>query len=453
MISIPSSCKGKGKFRRGIHPAGHKDLAQQMRIEALPIPKEVAIALSQHIGAPCKAVVKSRDEVSVGDMVGDVDSFIGAPVHASVNGKVGRERLVTLPTGQHISALPIKAGEEQLPESEVFEDIYGGKWSTAAIDELDPKAIVEKIRDAGIVGHGGAAFPTFVKLMRNKDKPVDTLLVNGCECEPFLTADHRLMLEAPAPIVVGALIAAHAAGAENVVISLEDNKSDAADALRKEAEGSGVKIAVVKTHYPMGGEKQTVKAVLDRKIPTGGLPLDVGVVVVNVATVAAIARAVLRGKPVTHRIVTVTGAGIEVPKNVLAPIGASYQDLIDFCGGLKPIAARVVSGGPMMGFAIGDLSAPITKGTSGIVVLTEEDVKRSAETTCVRCGRCVDVCPLNLVPSKMAMAARHADFELAKKYQIEACMECGCCAYTCPASIPLVQLVRVGKGGVRQLKD
>jgi len=292
-----------------------------------------------------------------------------------------------------------------------------------------------------------------VKLMQNKEKPVDTLLVNGCECEPFLTADQRLMEEAPAPIITGALVAARACGAARIVVAIEDNKPRAIELMRKAAEGTPLKVAVVKTRYPMGGEKQTVKAVLDRKVPTGGLPLDVGVVVVNVATAAAIARAVLRGKPVTHRVVTVTGAGIAQPRNILAPIGASYQDLIDFCGGLNEHAARVVSGGPMMGFAVGDLSAPITKGTSGIVVLTKADIARSRETTCVRCGRCVDVCPLNLVPSKMAMAARNADWDLAKKYQIQACMECGCCAYTCPASIPLVQLVRVGKKGVAAAKD
>lgn len=449
MTSMPSGCKGKGSFRRGIHPSGHKELSEEASIEVLPVPSQVEIALSQHIGAPCKAIVAARDEVAAGDMVGDVDSFIGAPVHASIAGKVARESVATLPNGLRVKTLPIKAGEEQMEGDELLEDIYGGNWSTAAISEMEPKDIANKVRDAGIVGHGGAAFPTFVKLLRNKEKPVDTLLVNGCECEPFLTADQRLMQQAPAPIVSGAMIAARAAGASQVVVAIENNKPDAIEAMRKQAEGTPVKVAVVKTRYPMGGEKQTVKAVLNRKIPTGGLPLDIGVVVVNVATAAAIARAVLRGKPVTHRIVTVTGAGIAEPKNLLAPIGASYQDLIDYCGGLNEHAARVVSGGPMMGFAVGDLSAPITKGTSGIVVLTRADIARSRETNCVRCGRCVDVCPLNLVPSKMAMAARNEDWDLAGKYQISACMECGCCAYTCPASIPLVQLIRVGKNGVK----
>lgn len=448
---MPSGCKGKGSFRRGIHPRGNKQFSEDAAIAVLPVPKQVDIALSQHIGAPCKPVVASRDEVAPGDMVGDVDSFIAAPVHASIAGKVARESVATLPNGQRVKTLPIKAGEEQPSDEELLEDVYGGNWSTAAIGEMDPKDIANKVRDAGIVGHGGAAFPTFVKLLRNKDKPVDTLLVNGCECEPFLTADQRLMQQAPAPIISGAMIAARAAGASQVVVAIENNKPAAIAAMRKQAEGTPVKIAVVKTRYPMGGEKQTVKAVLNRKIPTGGLPLDIGVVVINVATAAAIARAVLRGKPVTHRIVSVSGAGIAGPKNLLAPIGASYQDLIDHCGGLGEHAARVVSGGPMMGFAVGDLTAPITKGTSGIVVLTKADVARSRETACVRCGRCVDVCPLNLVPSKMAMAARNEDWELAQKYQISACMECGCCAYTCPASIPLVQLVRVGKNGVESL--
>jgi electron transport complex protein RnfC len=295
------------------------------------------------------------------------------------------------------------------------------------------------------VGLGGAAFPTHVKLTRNESRPVDTLLVNGCECEPYLTSDYRLMLEAPAAIVCGAMLAAKACGARGIVIAVESNKADAAERLRQAASGTAVRVSVVRTKYPMGGERQVVPAVLKRRVPTGGLPLDVGVVVINVGTAAAVARAVLRAKPLTHRVVTVTGAGIANPKNLLVPIGASYRALIDCCGGLTDDAVRVVAGGPMMGFALGSLDAPVTKGTSGVTVLTTRDVTRIEETQCIRCGRCVDVCPLHLVPTRMAMASRYKDWELARRYYLSACCECGCCAYVCPAGIPLVQLMRTGK--------
>jgi electron transport complex protein RnfC len=253
------------------------------------------------------------------------------------------------------------------------------------------------------------------------------------------------MLEFPEAVICGGLLAARANGATRIVAVIEDNKPQAIEALRKAAANTGIEVAVVHTKYPQGGEKQAIYAITGRAVPTGGLPLDVGVVVVNVGTAAAIARAVVRGKALTHRIVTVTGPGIARPANVLAPIGVSYRELIDFSGGLKPDAARVIAGGPMMGFALGDLDTPVTKGTSGITVLTDRDVAKAEETNCLRCGRCVDVCPLNLVPSKLAVAARSSDWDLARKYYMTACMECGCCAFTCPAGIPLVQLIRMGK--------
>jgi electron transport complex protein RnfC len=342
--------------------------------------------------------------------------------------------------------VPVKAGDEQPMAGDALrEDLYGGDWPTAGLDAHSPERVVEAVREAGLVGMGGAAFPTHVKLKANAERPVETLLVNGCECEPYLTADHRLMIDAPAPIVTGALLAARAAGAERVFIAIEDNKPEAIEAVRRAAGGTGIEVAAVHTRYPMGGEKQLIVAVMGREVPTGGLPLDVGVVVVNVSTAAAVARAVLRGKPLTHRVISVTGEGITTPRNILAPVGASYADLIDFCDGLRPDAARVISGGPMMGFALGDLSPPVTKGTSGVVVLTEEQVAKVEETNCVRCGRCVDVCPLGLVPTKLALAAKAEDWETCRRYSLPVCMECGCCAYTCPASIPLVQLMRMGK--------
>jgi len=353
--------------------------------------------------------------------------------------------VTTLPNGRHVRTVPIKTGPEQLAGEALRQEIFGGDWPTSGFDALAPEQIAAAAHEAGLVGLGGAAFPTHVKLMRNEKRPVDALLLNGCECEPYLASDYRLMVEAAAPIVTGALLAARACGAKRMVIAVEDNKRPAAEALRQAAEGTVVQVAVVRTKYPMGGERQVVPAVFRRDVPTGGLPLDVGVVVMNVGTAAALARAVLRGKPLTHRVVSVTGAGIARPKNLLVPVGASYADLIEYCGGLRPDAARVIAGGPMMGFALNALNVPVTKGTSGVVVLTHDEVRRSEETACVRCGRCVDVCPLRLVPSRMALASRYGDLELARRYHLQACVECGCCAYVCPAGIPLVQLMRVGK--------
>ena len=445
MVATLSKLPGKGSFARGVHPPGNKIFASEAAIEVIDSPKQVAIPLLQHTGAPCKAVVKNRQMVGMGELLGTSDAFVSAPVHASIAGKAAREGMTTLPTGRHVPTVPLKADGEQLNGEELREEILGGDWPTNGLDQYSPEQVAQAVRDAGIVGLGGAAFPTHVKFARNPDKPTDTLLLNGSECEPYLTADYRMMVEAPEPIITGALLAARAIDAEQIVVGIEENKPAAIAAMQRAAEGTGIQVVAVKTKYPMGGEKQLIPAVLDREVPTGGLPLDVGVVVINVGTSAAIARAVLRGKPLTHRVVTVSGGGIENPKNLLVPIGISYQALVDACGGLRVEAARIISGGPMMGFAFGDLSAPVTKGTSGITVLTAEDVRQEEEQACVRCGRCVDVCPLNLVPTKIALAARHRDHELAQQYHITACMECGCCAYNCPSRIPLVQLIRVGK--------
>ncbi len=435
----------KGTFPRGVHPPEGKVYAADMPIKPLPTPPQVLMAMLQHTGAPCEPAAKNKDQVALGDVVGTAGGFVSAAVHASISGTVAMHSVTTLPNGRHVPVVPIKAGEEQLEDEPLIDDIFGGEWPTNRLGDYDPKQITDAVSAAGIVGLGGAAFPTHVKFVRNEDKPIDTLLVNGCECEPYLTADYRLMLEYPAPIITGALLAAHACGAENVVIAVEDNKPMAIDALRRGSRGTGISIAEMETRYPMGGEKQTILASLDRTVPTGGLPLDVGVVVVNVGTVAAVARAVLRGKPLTHRIVTVTGPGIAQPKNLLVPVGTPYQALIDFCGGLTADAARIIGGGPMMGFTLSNLAVPVTKGTSGVVVLTEDEIRDADETQCVRCGRCVDVCPLNLVPTKIALAARHKDWDLAKRYHMAACMECGCCAYVRPAKLPLVQLIRMGK--------
>ncbi|MBN1851385.1 MAG: electron transport complex subunit RsxC [Pirellulales bacterium] len=441
-------------FHSGIHPREEKYLAEHAAIEVLPTPPEVRIPLLQHLGAPCVMTVKPKAVVSIGDVVGQAEGFVSAPVHASIDGTVARPSVTTLPNGRHVDVVPIKAADQQSFEGmALYEDVLGGDWPTEGFERLDPDEIADAARDGGLVGLGGAAFPSHVKLRRNDQKPIDSLIVNGCECEPYLTADDRVMLEAPGAVITGALLAQRAIGAEQLVVGVEDNKPDAIEALLGAAAGTGMMIRVLKTKYPQGGEKQLIDAILQRRVPTGGLPLDVGVVVLNVGTCAALARAVLRGKPLTHRVITVSGAGVRNPKNLLVPIGASYQSLIDYCGGLTPDVARVIAGGPMMGFTISDLKVPVTKGSSGVVVLTHGDVRKSDETACVRCGRCIDVCPLNLVPTRIALAARAGLPDIAERYYASACMECGCCAYECPASIPLVQLIRLSKVMLQNKKN
>lgn len=444
-----SGINGKGTFSRGVHPPDQKHFAADAGIEVLPDPDKIVLPLSQHIGAPCKPAVKTKAEIRVGDLIGEAGGFVSAPIHASINGTVMKTTSVTLPTGRRVPAVPIKAAEAGSKEgAALFAELTSDDWDIQSAGQKDPKEIVDAISSAGIVGLGGAAFPTHVKLTPNKEKPVDALIINGCECEPYLTSDYRMMLEAPRAIVAGTLLAARAAGATNIFIAIEDNKPRAVDTMTKAVQGTNIQIVKVKTKYPQGSEKHLIVAVTGRKVPPGALPLDVGVVVSNVGSVCAIAFAVLKQKPLTHRVICVTGSGIRTPKNLFVPIGTSYRQLIDYCGGLNPDAVRLVSGGPMMGFAFTDLDLPVTKGTSGVTVLVGDDVTKAAETACVRCGRCVDVCPMNLVPTKLAVAARNQAPDVAEAYHITACVECGCCAYTCPASLPLVQLIRMGKAQV-----
>lgn len=448
MSFLDSLATQRSTFRRGVHPSEEKGFSDEAPIEVLPTPKEVRLPVLQHLGAVCEAVVKPRQEVAIGDLIADSDALISAPVHASIAGKIAREGVTTLPNGRHVLTIPIKAGEQELEGQSLYDDVLGGEWPIDEVASHDSSAIVSAVKAAGLIGMGGAAFPTYVKLTPSDDRPVDTVLVNGCECEPYLTADYRVMVEAPEPVIAGALLAGRAVGAARVVVGIEDNKPKAIERLRQAAEGSDVEVVVVPTKYPQGAEKQLVFATLGRTVAAGGLPLDVGVVVVNVETCAAIARAVLRGKPFTHRVITVTGRGVRRPANILAPIGVTYQELIDAAGGLTPDARRVLAGGPMMGFCVGTLDTPVTKGTGAVTVLTEADLAVADETACVRCGRCVDVCPLGLVPTKIAIAARHREWDLAEKYYLKDCMECGCCAFACPAQIPLVQLIRMGKAEI-----
>ncbi len=442
----------RGSFFGGIHPPEHKQRTAEEPIEVVPTPAEVRISLLQHLGAVCDPLIKPREEVHLGAEIGRSEKFISAPVHASISGTAMRATVATLPNGRHVPVIPIRAYETQpLADRALYDAMLGGSWPLGEAEQFEPGEIVESAREAGLVGMGGAAFPTFVKLMRQADQPVDTVLVNGCECEPFLTADYRMMVEAPQAIVAGGLLVRRALGAQRVLLCIEDNKPLAVRALR-EQQGPGIEVVVLQTKYPQGGERQLVQAATGRVMPGGGLPMRVGVAVLNISTVAALAAAVYRGRPLTHRVVTVSGGGIRQAKNLLAPVGTSYRELIRLCGGLTPDAARVIAGGPMMGFSFAaddevadKIPIPITKGTSGLTVLTRREIQQAEQTACLRCGRCVDVCPMRLVPTRLALATRANRVSLLQRYHIGSCVECGCCAYACPASIPLVQLIRVGK--------
>ena len=432
-------------FKKGIHPPECKELAEDKPIEVLPTPDTVRIPLLQHLGAPATLSIEARAAVKIGDKIADAGGPVSAPVHASVTGKTAREGVATLPNGRRVTTIPIKADPEQELEGEALKEAFlGGDWSVD-LDGIDPASVAQKALEAGLVGMGGAAFPSHIKLMRNEKRPISDLVINGCECEPFLTADHRLMVESPQSIIAGALLAKHACGASKISICIEDNKPKAIEKMIEAIGDRDIDVKVMRSKYPQGGEKALVLAAIGKAIPTGGLPLDVGVVVLNVGTASALARMVLRGMPLTHRIVTVTGPGIANPKNLIVPIGTDFETVINYCGGLKEDAARIIAGGPMMGFSITDLATPVTKGTSGITILTQRELNKSAMTACVRCGMCVDNCPLDLVPTKIALAARFKKVEILEQYNVDACMECGCCAYQCPANIPLVQLIRTGK--------
>jgi len=436
---------GTGSFRHGVHPPDNKGLSGEMPVEVMETPQMVTLPLLQHLGVPCKQVVKSGQMVRYGEMVGEGEAFVSASLHSPVAGKVKKNTTVTLPNGMHLPAVTIQAQGEQVSPLKLWDEMRSKEWPRDCISIYDPSTIVKIIHSSGIVGLGGAAFPTHVKVTPNDTRMIDTLMINGCECEPYLTCDYRLMKEAPRAIVAGALLTGRAVSAREIVICVEDNKPEAVKKLKEATEQTVIKIAVLKTKYPQGSEKQLIKAVIGLEIPLGGLPSDVGVAMSNVGTMATVARGIIKESPLTHRVISVSGRGIKNPKNLFVPIGISMGEVIAYCGGLTRDAARVVAGGPMMGFSFSDFTTPVTKGTSGLTILTHDEISNEEETACVRCGRCVDACPMNLVPTRLALAARYNNPSIASQYHIQACFECGCCSYVCPAKINLVQLIRTGK--------
>lgn len=439
---------GRFSFPGGVHPPEKKALTCDRRIQPGPAVTEVAVMLSQHLGAVCKPLVRKAEAVQMGQKIGDSDAFVSAPVHSPMNGKVKEIALRSHPVLGRSPAVVIEA-LPNLPTKRTYftldDDFDQSRYSA--------EQICEAVREAGIVGMGGAGFPTRVKIEPNPRLPKHTLIVNGCECEPYITADYRIMLEWTRQIVAGVKLARRASGCTNTFMAIEDNKPKAIElmenAIRNYADGDNIQVAPLKTKYPQGGERQLIRAVLKRHVPTGGIPPMIGVVVLNVGTVAAIAEAVICDLPLTHRVVTVTGEAIARPGNYFAPIGTSVEDLLEFCEGVTERCAKVVLGGPMMGMAIADLKTPITKTTNAITFLTKEQIGRAKyarrQTPCIRCGRCLQACPENLNPTKIAHAVKHNLLEAAEHYYMSACIECGCCSYVCPANIELTGYIKTGK--------
>jgi electron transport complex protein RnfC len=430
------------RFFGGVHPAYNKDLANRLAIEAMPLPERLIVPFAQNLGAAPKPVVKKGDTVKKGQIIAEPQGFVSVPLHAPTSGAVQAIDVYPHPVGADMpAAVIVPDGKDEWASGLDVE--RGGEG-------LDAEKIKTIIRDAGIVGMGGASFPTHVKLSPPKDKPIDVLVINGAECEPYLASDHRLMLEKAPQILEGASYLAQALGVKNVIVAIEKNKPDAIEAMRKESGARGCTVAPLDVVYPQGAERQLIYVLTGRVVPAGGLPMDVGVLVQNVGTAYAAREAVRRNRPLVERVVCVTGRGVAAPKNVLARIGTTFGDLIEFCGGRLPDAGKVIGGGPMMGVAQYSLDAPVTKGTSGIVVLKQGEVAQFVGDACIRCGRCVRGCPMRLNPSVLSIFAERLRFEDAGGHHVLDCIECGCCAYLCPARRPMVHHFRRAKAEVRK---
>jgi len=426
----------------GVHPEENK-LSAGAVVETLPLPEKVCIPVSQSLGAPSKVVVEKGELVKTGQLIAKGESFISSNVHASVSGKVVKIDEVIDASGYRRQA--------------VFIDVIGDEWvenidrTPALVSEITATKddIVKKINEMGIVGLGGATFPSHIKLMVPEGKKAQYLLINGVECEPYLTSDHRLMLERGNEMLVGIKILMKGLDVTKAYIGIERNKPDAIDHLRNLCKDfQGIEVVELKVKYPQGGEKQLIKAVTGREVPSGKLPIEVGCVVNNVGTALAVYEAVQKNKPLIDRIVTVTGKSLQKPSNLLVRIGTPISSLIDFAGGLPENTGKVINGGPMMGKALTSLEVPVVKGTSGILIMSEQESVRVPVSNCIRCARCISVCPMGLEPVLLAQLAENQGFEQAEKEHIMDCIECGSCHFTCPAGRPLLDYLRLGKNKV-----
>ncbi len=437
-------------FKGGIHPPEYKDRTAQKSIERMPLPARVIIPLQQHIGAACEPLVNIGDEVQEGQKIGEAKAFLMSPVHASIAGKV-----VAIEDHPH----PVSP---KLVRSIVIENAAATpprSWETTVDwSNLSSKDLLEKIQAAGIVGMGGATFPTHVKLSPPKQTTVDTVILNGVECEPYLTSDHRLMVERPLDVLEGLKIILKVMGVKQAYLAIEKNKPDAIAIMQQQlanaAGWNGVTVEVVPltVKYPQGAEKQLIKSITGKEVPSGGLPFDVGVVVQNVGTAVAIYEAVVKEKPLIERIVTVTGDGVNDPKNLLVRIGTPFAAVIDYAGGLAPhkYPLKTLMGGPMMGLAQYTLDVPVIKGTSGILVIAETSPKKMRP--CVKCGSCVEICPMNLMPNRLADFAERDNFAECDAYNVRDCIECGGCTYICTSARPIVHLVKYAKLNLSKMK-
>ena len=428
-------------FRRGVHPreaAGGKHETGAKPIENAAAPSMVAVPLLQHAGAPAKPMVKPGTPVLMGQKIAAADGYVSAAVHSPVSGIVKSIQTRIAAGGRRVDAV-------------IIENNALDEWDTSLLpvrDPDDPAQLLAAIREAGVVGMGGATFPTHVKLSPPREKPIDTLILNGAECEPYLSADHRVMLEETEAVVDGLRIAAKITGAKRLCIGVEENKPDAIEALRR-AVGGDAEVCVLRVKYPQGGEKQLIQTLTGRRVPSGGLPMDVGCVVLNVSTAAAISRAVREGRPVIDRVVTVAGA-VREPKNLHVRIGVNIDSVIEQCGGADAQVNKIVLGGPMMGQCAYNPNTPVTKGVSGVLLLADHERERPL-ANCVRCGGCVSVCPIGLMPLMLYAFARKGFYERARDEQhLLDCIECGSCAYQCPSRLPLVQQIRAAKSALRR---
>ena len=430
-------------FRGGVHPPENK-WTRDAPIVACDLPDRVTVLMAQHIGAPCTPEVKKGDRVLTGQRIGEPRGFVSAPVHATVTGTVAAVETCPSPvTGERTPAVVIERdGDDEWAEgANVPQDTEG----------LDADAIRKCIFEAGLVGLGGATFPTHVKLSPPPDKPIDTVILNGAECEPFLTCDHRLMVEEPDKVMDGFRLIMRALNCTNGIVAVESNKPECAEAMRKSAEGDGsIRVEMPAVKYPQGAEHQLIKALLDREVPwRGDLPMAVGCVVQNVATAYAVYEAVSLRKPLIERVTTVTGDGVDRPGNFRVRIGAPLRQLLELAE-LRPEAKKLILGGPMMGIAQRSPDVPVAKGTSGVLVLTDGSVR--APGPCIRCGRCVRACPYGLTPATISRAIENGDLDLAMEWNVLECKECGCCTYVCPARRPIVHQVKFAKSELLKKK-
>lgn len=423
-------------FRGGTHPPEHKEATEHKSIQQASLPEEVVIPLSQHVGAPCDSLVEKGDKVLAGQKIGESKAFVSAPIHASVSGEVVAVEPRLTFTGASLLCVVIRVDKEQ---KEV---------PLSGIESLNPEQVRAAVKESGLVGLGGAAFPTHVKLSPPEGKTIDTVIINGCECEPYLTCDHRQILEETEALLDGLKIVMRVLGANKGYFGLESNKPDAIERLQRlTASEKNIEVATLKTKYPQGAEKNLILTILEKEVPSGGLPMDVGALVQNVGTAIAISKAVRQGKPLTERVLTVTGA-VKKPQNLRVKIGTLIKDLIEQGGGFTGKPGKIILGGPMTGFAQFSLDVPVVKGTSGVLVLSQEEVYHPQPQPCVRCGRCIRSCPVWLTPASIIAYVEHDRLEEAEEIGVLDCVECGACGYVCPADRPFIQQFRRAKAEI-----